>query len=96
MVNSYVKDDLHNKTDSHRGPQGQDENSVYGFDEPLCFTDWETYYSTDLYNIWSKIKDYLAMSGAGAYMIPHADYNDFAMFCYKSSDGTMYSPAVGH
>ena len=96
MVNSYVKDDLYNRTDSHHGPQGQDENSVYGFDEPLSFTDWETYYSTDLYNMWSKIKDYLSMSGAAAYMIPYADYNSFAMFCYKSSDGTMYSPAVGH
>jgi|TARA_R110002096_G_scaffold213613_9_gene401141 hypothetical protein len=96
MVNSYVKDDIHNKMDSHHGPQSQDENAVYGLDGILSFTDWETYYSTDLYNMWSKVKDYLSMSGAGAYMIQYADYNDFAMFCYQSSDGTMYSPAVGH
>jgi len=96
MVNAYVKDDSHNKNEPHLHNACDDEIPHYGVEEPLTFTDWETYYSTDLYNMWSKIKDYLSMSGAGAYMIPYADYNDFAMFCYQSSDGTMYSPAVGH
>jgi len=94
MVNEYVKDNIYNE--SHHPDSVQDDENMLGQSDMLPPDQWQGYYSDDLYNMWSKVKDYLHMSGAGAYMLEDATFADFAHFCYQRSSGVMYSNAVGH
>lgn len=94
MVNEYVKDNIYNE--SHHPDVDQDDEMKYGPAEILQPDVWQGYYSEDLYNMWSKLKDYLHMSGAGAYMLEYATFTDFAHFCYQRSSGMVYTSAIGH
>lgn len=67
------------------------EEIIYGPTEVMPQHDWEMYYSTDLENMWSRMKDYLHMSGAAAYMMEFADYQTFVDYCYSNSKGLIYA-----
>jgi len=94
MVNAYVKDDRH--SESHHGNVNADDDiPVYGYNEPMDIHDWSGYYSVDLDNMWRELTNYLGGTGAGAYMLSDATYTSFVEFCYRHSDGLMYSSPVG-
>lgn len=91
MVNEYVKDDIRYQVAGQ--DQGSSDDEYY--DEPMVISDWCTYYSDDLHNMWWELGNYIGRNGAGAYMLNRCDFSDFCEFCYKQSNGIQYRPAVG-
>lgn len=94
MVNDHVKD-LNYNTDFHHQGNESDDEILYGLNEDMSISDWETYYSEDLYNMWKNLREYGASTGSSLYMIQYADYTDFVEWCYKMSSKRMYITPVG-
>ena len=80
MVNDYVKDDLYNSNNHHGGYNSDDD--MYRGDDLMSCEEWQSYHSDDLYNIWSRIRDYIEENGVH-YIMQGADYTNFAEHCYE-------------
>ncbi len=93
MVNYYGKD-TQNDMNSHHGEYHSDDENLYREDEVMNVQDWTSYYSDDLYNMWSHLREYMSHTGCGAYMMQHADYTNFAQYCYSMSYGHPYADRV--
>ena len=94
MVNDHVKDLRYNMDSHHQGNDSDDE-ILYGINEDMSIEDWETFYSEDLYNMWSNLREYMAETGSGLYLLQRADYTEFVQFCYDTSSKRMYLTPVG-
>ena len=95
MVNEHVKDQQYTQTDTHQQNHSSDDEFIYGSDDTMSIQDWESFYSEDLYNMWSSMKTYTLSTGASAYMNEYASYQDFVEFCYSMSSKKMYMYPVG-
>ena len=95
MVNYYVADDQYNTNNSHQPVDTQDDE-IYRPDEVMSVEDWTSYYSDDLYNMWSMMRDYMEANGIKCYMMQDSDYSNFAEYCYSMSRGHAYQGRVGN
>ena len=95
MVNDHVKDAQYGTRDSHQQGYDSDDEFLYGLSETMPINDWETYYSEDLYNMWSAIKSYGDQTGARVYCMEFADYTNFVEYCYAQSSKRMCPSKVG-
>lgn len=95
MVNEHVKDAQYTASDSHQQGFDSDDEFAYRAQEPMTISDWETYYSEDLYNMWRSLRAYGDTTGARAYCMEHATYTDFVEWCYEHSSKCMYFAKVG-
>lgn len=93
MVNYYGKD-TQNDLNSHHHTEEHDDDEIFRPDEVLSVEDWTSYYSDDIYNMWSLIRDYIEETGCRSYMMQYADYTNFAEFCYSMSYGHPYAGRV--
>lgn len=93
MVNEHVKDERHARNEAHG--YDSDDEFAYRAQEEMSIVDWETYYSEDLYNMWSAIKSYGDTTGARAYCMEYADYTSFVEWCFAHSSKLMYPSKVG-
>ncbi len=93
MVNYYGKD-IQNDLNSHHHAADDGDDEIYRPDEVLNVEDWTSYYSDDVYNMWSLIRDYMEENGSRGYMMQYADYTAFAEFCYSMSYGHPYAGRV--
>ena len=96
MVNEHVKDAQYTATDSHHHGFDSDDEIIYGVDEIMSISDWETYYSEDLYNMWSSLRSYTDVTGARAYCMEFATYTDFVEWCYSMSSKRMCPTKIGY
>ncbi len=89
MVNDHVKDAQYVSRDSHHQGYDSDDEFLYNLSETMPISDWETYYSEDLYNMWSSIRSYGQETGAATYCMEFADYTNFVEYCYEHSSKRM-------
>ena len=95
MVNEHVKDLQYTSSESHLQNLDSDDEIVYGNDEIMSISDWETYYSEDLYNMWSSLRSYIDTTGARAYCMEYSTYTDFVEWCYNMSSKRMCPAKIG-
>ena len=94
MVNYYGKDIQNDLNSHHHAADDDDDDEIYRPDEVLNVEDWTSYYSDDIYNMWSHLREYMSHTGCGAYMMQYADYTTFAEYCYSMSYAHPYAGRV--
>lgn len=94
MVNYYGKDIQNDLNSHHHAVDDNDDDEIYRPDEVMNVEDWTSYYSDDIYNMWSHLREYISHTGCGAYMMQYADYTTFAEYCYSMSYGHPYAGRV--
>ena len=96
MVNEHVKDLQYISRESHlQGNIDTEDDFAYNGDDQMPISDWEMYYSEDLYNMWNAINVYGKTTGSFAYCMEYATYSDFVEFCYENSSKKIYHAKVG-
>jgi hypothetical protein len=75
-----------------------DTDAVDFFTEPpppdqykMDIDEWTIWYSNDLYNMWSILRQYAKNSGQGSWLLKNARFPDFAEWCYESSSKSRSS-----
>jgi hypothetical protein len=51
----------------------------------LTYDEWITWYSNDLMNMWSSMKNYINVAGMSNHILDMSDYDDFCQYCYSKS-----------
>jgi hypothetical protein len=53
--------------------------------EEMDIDEWTIWYSNDLYNMWSILRQYAKTSGQGSHLLKRGNFVEFAEWCYDSS-----------
>jgi hypothetical protein len=64
-----------------------DDYEDRGPPQPMDFEDWCEWFSVDLLNMWMSLRTYGQEASTSAYILTHAEFNDFCHFCYQFSRG---------
>lgn len=71
--------------DAHQISEEDDENIGLYSNIELTLSDWVTWHSTDLQNMWGSLRAYLEDACLQHDILKHMDFADFCEMCYQHS-----------
>lgn len=82
MVWSQYLDEVVHDNDAY----SDDDKNENETETPLDVDDWQSYYSSELLNMWMALKEYTEETGISTYVLRKAKWGDFNEFCFFDED----------